>query len=84
MENHCTAEISRDTSQRLTDMCGSQSGETSWFVVIYGSALFNVKAGSSLMCAFMHDVNVAGCGWHALLPGHYVCVRSGKMHQGRL
>lgn len=36
------------------------------------------------MCVFMHDVNVAGCGWDTLFPGHYVCVRSGKMHQGRL
>lgn len=55
-QHHCTAVASQQPFMKSAEIqanvsltwCGNQSGETSWFVMIYGSALFKVKAGSSL------------------------------------
>lgn len=59
-QNHCTAVASQQPFMKSAEIqanvsltcCGNQSGEASWFVVIYGSVLFKAKAGSSLWCVY--------------------------------
>lgn len=50
----------------------------------FHSCVFRAEDWNNITTFDYGDLNVAGCGWDAVLPWHLSRVCSGYMHQGRL